>query len=63
MNQYEDIDDFSITHIKPSGAGKKKRKDKNQGSGSCYNSKHIRLQEAKKENSKGKKPNNTNSPL
>ena len=59
MNPYEDIDDFSISNMKPSGTGKKKRKDKKQGDISCYNSKYIRLQEAKKDNSKGKKSNKT----
>ena len=60
MNPYEDIDDFTITIMKPGGSGKRKGKEKRQTEKSCYNSKYIRLQEAKKDNSKNKKTNTTN---
>ena len=47
-----DHDDFAINH--KSGGGKGKDKKKTNG-GSCYNSKHIRIQEEKKTNSSKKK--------
>ena len=56
MKSYEDLDDFTITSMKPGGAGKKKGKERKQKEKSCYNSKYIRLQEVKKGNSKNKKP-------
>ena len=56
MKSYEDINDFTITSMKPGGAGKKKGKEGKQKEKSCYNSKYIRLQEVKKGNSKNKKP-------
>ena len=56
---YDDYDDFSVNQTRAGGGSKAKRKDKKTYGGSCYNSKHIRVQEAKKENSKDKKPINT----
>jgi len=50
---YEDYDDFPINQMK--GGNKTRNKD-NKGNINCYNSKHIRVQEAKKENSVKKKP-------
>ena len=51
---YEDHDDFSISQTNSAGGGGKKKK-KDKGNGSCYNSKHIRIQEEKKINSSKKK--------
>jgi hypothetical protein len=56
---YDNYDDFSINQTRTGGGAKAKRKDKTFG-GSCYNSKHILIQEVKKDNSKDKKPINTN---
>jgi len=54
---YEDYDDFPVNQKKHTGGGNKtKRKDNKNYGGSCYNSKHIRIQEAKKNNSQAKKP-------
>ena len=56
---YDDYDDFPINQTRAGGGSKDKRKDKKTYGGSCYNSKYIRVQEAKKENSKDKKSVNT----
>ena len=56
---YDDYDDFAVNQRRGGGT-KAKRKDKKTFGGSCYNSKHIRVQEAKKDNSKNKKPINKN---
>ena len=35
MKSYEDLDDFTITSMKPGGAGKKKGKERKQKEKSC----------------------------
>ena len=59
MDYYNDYDDFPINQKKLSSGAKTNKKDKKNTRNSCYTSKHIRLQEAKKANSNSKKPNQT----
>ena len=59
MDYYDDYDDFPINHKKLSSGAKTNKKDKKNTGNSCYNSKHIRVQEAKKQNSNSKKPTQT----